>query len=450
MRTAPQQLLKSDLDTISDKTLGKELFSMTWPMLIGVLSLMSFQLADSLFIARLGVESLAVVGFTIPIYLLIIGFQVGFGIATTALISQQVGAKQESSASTLGGTILCFGGAVLLGLCVLIWFAREPILGALGGSPALMPLINEFWLVWLISAYCGALVYLGYSICRAHGNTVLPGAVMVVTSLLNIGLDPLFIFYFDFGLKGAAYATLCSFTLGACFVFPKLLRSHWLSFKRIAKDLQQSVKNISAIAAPAIMSQMLPPLAAMMATYIVAQFGTEAVAAWGLGTRLEFFSIVMVLALTMALPPIIGRNYGAGQFDRIAQVTRLTLKFVMLWQFCIALGGIIFSHPLSRLMASNDAVAEILQLYLAAVPISYGPLGVCMIAVSICNAMNAPLRALNISFLRLFICYLPFVWAGALLGDMQGLIIGATVGNSLAGIMAWRAYQSCIKKVSTP
>lgn len=421
---------------------------MTWPMLIGALSLMSFQLADSLYIARLGVEPLAVVGFTIPVYMLIIGFQVGFGIATTALISQQLGANKLSNAATLGGTIFCFGGIVILSLSISIWLARQLIFNVLGGDPALMPLVEDFWAVWLFSAFCGALLYFGYSICRAHGNAKLPGAVMVFTSLLNIALDPLFIFYFEFGLKGAAYATICSFFLGACLVFPKIISARWLSFSKLGHNLYGSIQNISAIAVPAIMSQMLPSFSAIIATSIVAKFGTEAVAAWGLGTRLEFFSIVMVLALTMALPQMVGKQYGAGRYNDIKKLSRLAFKFILVWQLCIALAGAIFSRSLSQLMSSDDSVASTLQLYLAVIPVSYGALGICMIVVSICNAMNAPLRALIISFLRLFVCYLPFVWTGAQIAGMEGLIIGASAGNILAGIMAWRGYLAGIKKAS--
>ena len=96
----------------------KELFKMTWPMLLGIVSLMSFQLVDSIFIARLGVEPLAVIGFTIPIYQVFIGIQVGIGIATTALISQLLGAKKDERAKQLAGLIVCIGSAIFIVLAI--------------------------------------------------------------------------------------------------------------------------------------------------------------------------------------------------------------------------------------------------------------------------------------------------------------------------------------------
>ena len=214
----------------STTSLSRALFQMTWPMLFGVLSLMSFQLADSIFIGQLGIEPLAAVGFTVPMYQLIIGFQVGLGIATTALISKALGANNTDYAKHLGGTVIMVGAAMIALLCLSLWFLRAPILEMLGGEPELLPTLTIYWMPWLASTWIGAMLYFGYSLCRAHGNTMLPGITMVFTSLLNIALDPLYIFVFDWGLAGAAYATITSFMLGCLIIFPKIISRQWLAF----------------------------------------------------------------------------------------------------------------------------------------------------------------------------------------------------------------------------
>src|SRR6056297_2771372 len=98
---------------------------MTWPMLFGVLSLMTFQLADSAFIGQLGRDPLAALGFTLPMQQLIIGLQVGLGIATTAIISRTLGAGDELRAHRLGGLIIVVGGSLVLALGVALWFLRN-------------------------------------------------------------------------------------------------------------------------------------------------------------------------------------------------------------------------------------------------------------------------------------------------------------------------------------
>lgn len=427
-------------------SLSRDLFQMTWPMLFGVLSLMSFQLADSAFIGQLGVAPLAAVGFTVPMYQLIIGVQVGLGIATTALISKALGANQTDHAKQLGGLVVIIGAALIALLCLALWLARASILNMLGGEPELLSTLSLYWQPWLVSAWIGAMLYFGYSLCRAHGNTLLPGITMVATSLLNIVLDPLYMFVFDWGLVGAPYATITSFAIGCLIIYPKVIARQWLGFKFKPGSISSSIKQLSSITGPAMLSQFMPSLSAMFATALVAAYGTAAVAAWGLGTRLEFFSIVIVLALTMSMPPMIGRFWGAGDLDSIHQLVKLSVKFVLLWQLAVAIIWLLMSDSISHIMTTDLSVSTVLQSYLLKVPLSYGTLGLCMIMVSVCNAMGLPMRALLISCLRLFLCYLPLLWLGSKIDGLDGLMSGAMVGNLTAGLMAWVLYQKGFKQ----
>lgn len=427
-------------------SLSRALFNMTWPMLFGVLSLMSFQLADSIFIGQLGVDPLAAVGFTVPMYQLIIGVQVGLGIATTALVSKALGAKQAAYAKQLGGIVVITGATLIAILCLTLWFNRAFILESLGGESSLLPTLSTYWMPWLVSTWFGAMLYFGYSLCRANGNTMLPGITMVFTSLLNIALDPLYIFVFDWGLAGAPYATITSFMIGCLVIYPKVVTRQWLSFQFAPHSVVPSMKALGNITGPAMLSQLMPSISAMLATALVAAYGTAAVAAWGLGTRLEFFSIVVVLALTMSMPPMVGRFWGAGDLDSIRQLIKLAVKFVLGWQLAIAIVWLILSGSISNLMTTDASVATVLQSYLLKVPLSYGALGLCMIMVSACNAMGLPMRALLISCLRLFLCYIPLLWIGSKIDGLSGLMSGALAGNLAAGLVAWVLYQKGFKK----
>ena len=428
-------------------SLGRALFDMTWPMIFGVVSLMSFQLVDSIFISMLGVEPLAALGFTVPVNQLFIAIQVGIGIAATALISRALGAGNPERAKRLGGLVIAIGWVAMLTLCVLVWVVRRPLLTALGADPALLPMIGQYWLPWLGSAWVGAMLYFAYSICRANGDTRLPGLMMVVTSLLNLALDPLFIFVFGWGLPGAALATLTAFGLGAAVTFMRLQRRAWLRLDPHGLPPLPALRQLAGISLPAMVSQLMPAVSALLATNLVAGFGAGAVAAWALGTRLEYFSIVTVLALTMSLPPMVGRFLGAGQLKRIRSLIKIAARFVLGLQLIIALAWMAGSGMLPGLLAPEPEVAELLHAYLLLVPLSYGPLGVCMIMVSVCNALGLPARAVLISFIRLFVCYLPGLWLGARLGGMPGLYAGALAGNLAAGAISWLLYNQAIERL---
>ena len=427
--------------------LAKQLFTMTWPMLFGVLSLMSFQLVDSAFIGQLGVLPLAVQGFTMPMQMVIIGLQVGLGIATTAVIAKTIGAGKEDYAKRLGGLVIVMGGGGVALFGVLIYALRHVILALLGAPDTVIPIIDSYWVWWLCSAWIGAMLYFLYSLCRAHGNTMLPGSMMMVTSLLNMVLDPLFIFTFDLGINGAAIATSIAFAIGILVVAPRVAKRHWMRFDWHDLDIKKSILDIAHIMGPAMLSQLLPPLSSMLATKLLATYGTAAVAAWALGSRFEFFSIVAVLALTMSLPPMVGRMLGANNLSQIRSLVNIAIKFIFTSQLVIAALAYLFATPLTQLMTSEPEVRHILYCHLTVVPFSLGLLGICMLMVSVSNALGKSYVALTISALRLFAFFLPCLWLGAQWGGLPGLFMGALCGNILAGISAYLLYKKALGKV---
>lgn len=431
----------------SSPSLGQQLFKMTWPMLFGVLSIMSFQLVDSAFIGQLGILPLAAQGFTLPIQMIIIGIQVGLGIATTAVIAKAIGAKEERYAKQLGGLVIVMGSVGVAVFSVLIYLLREPILLMLSAPESVLPIIDSYWIYWLVSSWTGAVLYFLYSVCRANGNTMLPGTMMMVTSGLNLVLDPIFIFTLDMGINGAAVATIVAFGLGILFIVPKVSRKHWVLFDWSDVDVGKSIRSIGNIMGPAMISQLLPPLSSMLATKLLAGYGTAAVAAWALGSRYEFFAIVSVLALTMSMPPMVGKLLGSNNLTDIRKLVTIACKFVIGFQFVIALITWVSSDGLALLMTSEAEVENILNYHLMVVPVSLGPLGICMLMVSINNALGKSYTALTISALRLFAFFLPCLWVGAQLGGIEGLFWGALVGNVLAGICAWFMYQRALNQI---
>ena len=432
---------------LANQSLGRALFTMTWPMLFGAVALMSFQLVDSVFISMLGMQPLAALGFTLPLQQLLIGVQIGIGIASTALISRALGANNSERAKHMGGLVVIAGCCVALLLCAVIWLLRIPLLNALGASPELLPFTESYWLPWLTSAWLGAFLYFANSISRAHGDTRLPGFMMVITSVLNMLLDPLFIFTFGWGLPGAAYATVVACIIGSGIMYWRILKHQWLAFDPVKLPTGPALREIFNTSAPAMLSQLMPGGASLLATRLVAGFGGSAIAAWTLGSRLELFSIVIVLALTMAIPPMVGRLLGSQQLERVHSLVVIAIRFVIGLQIVVGLFWMASRWLIAPALAPDAQTEIYLMSYMLWVPISYAALGVCMLMVSVCNALGMPMRAVLISTLRLFICYLPALWLGALLADMRGLYIGVLVGNVAAGLLSWQLYRHGLRNL---
>lgn len=423
------------------QSLSRNLFSMTWPMLLGAFALMSFQLVDSFFISLLGTDPLAAMGFTMPMNQLMVGIQVGVGIAATALISRALGAKQQEYAKRLSALMLLVGGISMAILVIFVAALKTPILKTLGAADNLTPHTDSYWLPWLISSWGHAFLYFGTSLCRAYGDTRLPGLIMVAASLLNMALDPLFIFVLGLGLPGAAYATLTACIITGSVLFTRLIQRNWLKFEFKGVSLKRALQEIAQISLPAMLSQLMPGMAALLATRIVATFGSSAIAAWALGTRLESFSIVIVLALTMSMPPMLGHLLGAKNLHQADQLIRLAMRFILILQALIALAWLTLRPWMIGTLTQDPNTSQYLASYLFWVPISYSTLGVCILMVSVCNALGMPMRAVTISIFRLFIFYLPCVALGAYLNAVEGVYIGILVANVLAGLASWYLYR---------
>ena len=413
----------------STLSLVRQLWQQTWPMALGVMSLLGFYLVDSIFVARLGTAPLAAQSFTFPLAFLVIGVQVGIGIAIAALISRAIGAGQQDQANRLGALVLTGGGLLLGLLLLLLWLLQAPAFSLIGASDAIRELIRPYWAIQVLAMWVGGVLYFGYSLFRAHGNTRFPGLMMVLTSLLNLMLDPILIFgvgdWDGFGLPGAALASLLAFAIGLGIQVLALRGKGWVQRHGMLVQMRVSAWPFAQIAGPAMISQLMPPLAAMLATALVARAGDQAVAAWGMASRLESFSIVLVLGMTMALPPWLGRCYGGNDWDTVRRLMRVAAAMVIGWQLVLGLLMALLAAPLAGLLVETAPVQSYLTLLIRWLPPSYGLLGVCMLVVSASNALGWPMRAMLISFLRLFLCYLPLLWLGYQLGDFGGLALGA-------------------------
>lgn len=433
----------------SASSLGKQLWQQTWPMAIGVFALLGFQLVDSAFIARLGTAPLAAQAFTFPLSFLIIGIQVGIGIAIAALISRALGSGEAQRARRLSALVLMAGSTLIGVLAVVLWLGQRPVFTLLGADQAALGYIRTYWPVQLLAGWFGALAYFSYSVFRAHGNTKLPGNMMLLTSLINLALDPLLIFGFGpwdgLGLPGAAWASVIAFGTGLGFTGTWLWRQRWLTRRGLGEEARRSLRPFMGIAGPAMVSQLMPPLSAMLAIAVVAAIGETHVAAWGLASRLETLSLMGILAMTMSLPPWLGRCYGAGDWEQIKRLMRLVLKVALLWQLALGLVMALAAHWIALALAGQPAVQEELALLIRFLLPSYAALGVCMLVVSAGNALGFPLWSMVLSGVRLFVCYLPCLWAGMQLGGWTGLALGAAIGNVLAGLAAWRLLGRMLK-----
>ena len=185
---------------------------------------------------------------------------------------------------------------------------------------------------------------------------------------------------------------------------------------------------------------MLTPLAAAIMTAIVATYGESAVAAFGVGSRLESIACLIVLALSMTLPPFISQNFGAGQLHRVETAYKVAIKFILAWQIVIYILLAVCAHWIASVFTKETEVADLIKLFIWILPLGYGLQGIVILTNSSFNALHKPMIALGLSVIRLFVCYLPLAYLGSLLYGLPGLFAGALLGNVLMAMISYRLF----------
>jgi Na+-driven multidrug efflux pump len=203
------------------------------------------------------------------------------------------------------------------------------------------------------------------------------------------------------------------------------------------KEVLTSWKQVLYIGLPAAGTNVLVPISAGIITGMVAAYGPEAVAALGVGTRIESLGLGVIMALGSVMTPFVGQNWGAGRLDRVKVSVRYSQRFALLWGAFLFILLVVFGRWVALIFNDDATVVSTLVDYLRIVPLSYGLLGVLMLTNATLNALNRPLQSALLTVLRLFVLYVPLALLGSALFGLQGIFGAAAVANGLAGIAAY-------------
>ena len=426
--------------------IGKTLWQMTWPMVFGVATLISFNLVDTFFISLLGTESLAAIGFTFPVTFTVISLSIGLGIGTSAVIARKLGEDKDEQARHAGSSALYLAAILVACLSLIGWLLAEPIFALLGAGEDMIPLIMSYMNIWFIGAVLLVMPMIGNSILRASGDTITPSLIMGLGGLLNAVFDPILIFGLGpipaLGMQGAALASVLSWLIGFGLII------YWLVVRKklidpippSVKVFIASAKKLLTIGLPAAGANMLTPLSMAVMTAIVATYGAPAVAGFGAGARLESLACIVILALSMSLPPFISQNFGAGRMDRVRSAYRQALFAVLVLQALIYFVLLLCLPLIQQAFARDEEVAQVLAWFVWIMPLGYGVQGWVILTNSSMNALHLPLRALILSMVRLFALFLPISYVGSVLGGLPGLFIGGVIANVITAALAYRWF----------
>ncbi|EAR59611.1 MATE family efflux transporter [Neptuniibacter caesariensis] len=427
------------------------LFKMTVPMMMGIVSLMLFNLADLYFVSRLGTDALAALGFTFPVCFTVISLAIGLGIGMSATLARLLGAGESDEASSLASDNLLAIAIMVALLSIVLQFLIDPVFTLMGAAENLMPVIRSYMQIWLIGSVFLVVNMVCNACMRASGDTKTPALLMAGSSLMNLCLDPLLIFGYGsipgFGIEGAAAASIIAWSVTT------LIALHILYHKKkllVVQSLDKQrvwghFRSVMKIGLPAALSNMMTPIAQAVLTYLVARHGPEAVAAFGVGNRIESLSLLVCLALSMTLPPFISQNFGAGNIERVKEAYKQVAGFALVWQMLVFGLLMVVADRIADIFSNIDAVKVLIVLWVFIVPCGFAFQALTFLTASSFNALHQPMRAMRISIMRLFVFSLPLALIGSQLYGLQGMFIGLVVANALVALTAWGTMQRFFK-----
>lgn len=420
---------------LTEGPIWRALAHVSAPMSLGILAVLSVGIADAYFLGQLGEQPLAAVGFIYPVTTALTSLAIGLSAGANSAISQAIGrGDEECDIYRLGLHALGLGLLLAVAVAVLFGFLFPFVFSAMGAGEAVSEEIAAYIPLWSLSFPFLVLMMITNAVFRAHGDAAYASMFMILAAVINIGLNPLLIFgiaqFEGIGTAGAAAATLIGRIVAAVAALVFAWRYGYLDWcDSLFQNLSRHLRQIVEVGAPASFSNAINPAGMALVTAAVATIGEAAVAGFGAATRVQSVALVVLLALSSGIGPVVGQNWGAEKRDRAQAAVAQSWAFSLAYGVVLACLLTVFAKPIAGLIAGDNKAAEYTTQYLQVVGWSLFGYGVLVTANAALNARSKAVYSLTLSLTRIFLVYLPLAWLGVMLFGYTGLLAAAVLAN---------------------
>ena len=433
----------------------KALIKMSIPLIISLLITSFYNLIDAAWVSGLGADALAGVGFFTPIFMILVGFGNGLGSGAAFAISKYLGEENKPKADNASVHSIILDIIVSLILTMALLVLLNPILNAMGAGQTI-GYATDYGVIIILGSVFIIFSNALYGIFRGEGDTTRPMYAMIVSAILNMILDPIFIYYLNLGVKGAAIATIISS------LFVILILLYWFYFKRdtylrpnminfkFKKEISTDIVKVGIPASIQLLNNAF--FAAVFSALLTYVGSTYSVAVYSTGWRIVTIGTTPLLAIGTALISIIAANYGAKNYKNIQISHRYAMKVSIVIAVIVMILTNLFAGDIASVFTSSGSSARIaseLTAFLAWIVIYYPTMAVGVASTYVFQGIGKGLTAMfqtimretgfTIFFAVLFGVYLGYgVW-----GAWMGIVLGEIVSNNIT--MLWADWQ--IKKL---
>lgn len=430
----------------------------TMPMSIGLFFNTMYNVVDSFYAGQVSTEALAALALSFPVFFIIISVSEGIARGSSALIANAIGERDEKAERDYSVQVFSLGAMCAVFLMVIGTVVAEPLFRALGAEGTALKLAKGYVLPLFYGSPFFLLSSMSNAILLAHGDSKTYGKVLVGGFFLNLVLDPWFL-YGGFGMPalgvpGIAWATVLIQALGGVFLFVTVQQKGHLKVARHEEFRPQLAvyRRILRQGIPTSFNMMSIALGFFVTTYFLKFYDETAIAAFGVGTRIEQIALLPAIGLSSAIVSIVGQNYGAGQIERVRECVRLCVKygFTLIGTASILL--VLFAEPLVDIFTDDPEVIEVGTTYIRIVSVMQWAYVMTFIHLGFLQALKRPMYGFVESVVRKIILPLSFFpllvvfYKVSLVGFWWGMV-GINISMTL--ITIFYAHR-LLKKIAAP
>ncbi|KZL92159.1 MATE family efflux transporter [Clostridium magnum] len=425
---------------LGEQSVGKLLWKFSIPAIVGMLVNALYNIIDRIFVGR-GVGLLGISATTIafPVSIIIMAFGMLIGIGAAATVSIRLGQKKKEEAEKILGNAFTMLVIISILVTVLGLIFEEPLLIIFGASEEVLPLAKEFVTIILIGVLLQNIGFGLNNIIRSEGNPKIAMLTMLIGAILNTIFNPIFIFGLDLGIRGSALATIVSQTVCSAWVL-----SYFMGKKSVLKLRIKNLKLDLHIIKQIVAIGMSPFLMQIVASGISITFnkdlkmygGDTAIAAFGIINSVVMLILMPIFGINQGSQPIIGYNYGAGNFDRVKKALKLailaattvsTLGFVIVELFPRVIISVFSSNNADLINIGSSGI----RIFLLMMPI----VGFQIVSANYFQAINKAKIAIFLSLSRQVIILLPLLLILPNFLKLTGVWVSGATADLLASIV---------------
>lgn len=426
------------MELLGNAPIPKALLAMGIPTMIGMLVNAFYNLVDAYFVGGLGESQMGAISVVYPLGQVVVGLGLLFGNGAASYISRLLGRGDKENADKVASTALYSSisiGAVIIILSIIF---LHPILKLLGATNSILPYAVTYADIYILSSIFNVFNVTMNNIVTSEGAAKTTMCALLIGAVLNIALDPLFIYVFNLGVAGAAIATAISQVVSTCVYLTYILRKKsvfhfWIKDCTYSKE---TMSEIFKIGIPTLVFQILTSLSISLINNAAGNYGDSAIAGMGVVTRLISMGSLSVFGFIKGFQPIAGYSYGAKKFDRL----REAIKTSIIWStvFCMIFGLILALFPAVIISQFTKGDAEMIRIGAASLRaggITIMLFGFCTVYSSLFLALGKGKEGFILGACRQGFCFIPVILLLPIVWGLNGILYAQPIADVLSAII---------------